>query len=340
MIALDPAFASAADRFSTCGHKTVAVLACSNQINHLARPIYEHCDNRVCPRCASRLSARLLDHYTRPIEDLIAAHPRPGYRLRHIVLTTDVHPMQATADIKFDHLSARIEPTIRDCLCPRHDDESIHAWHRRWAMKKRTIGLLVCAEFGEDGHRLHFHLAYYGPFIPQAVLSQTWEQKTGYPVVYIHNRQDHPIADVLRETLKYVTKFAIDGQAADPHLIARIHQILFGHRRVRSYGLFFNIPEPTQDDQQHGTCPECQSELVELTLGKFLERTHTHIQALEMFDTTPDMTNDVLYTLAAIAACSYASQMYTARRQWGEVWAGLAVPDPDRYVIDHADRGP
>lgn len=332
-------YTAAADKFLQCGKKTVAVVTCPHDINHTARPVCEHCDERICPYCAARLAARLLEHYAAPIEKIISDHPRSGYRLRHLVLTTDIHPMDAGVEVRYDQVRDAIEPTIRDCICPQKDGETAREWRERWREKKRTLGWLENDEFGEEGQKLHFHIAYYGPFIPQAVLSKLWNTHTGYSIVYITNRQDAPIRDVLKETLKYVTKFAVDGQAAKPNLVAQVFHILHGRRRVRSKGLFYNIPPTPEEEEEHGLCPECQKELEVIQIGKFLERTNTYIKALQMEETTPDLSLEVLGIVASAAQCSHIDIMFSARRQWQEIWNGSEhIPDVSEY--DLARAGP
>jgi len=75
----------------------------------------------------------------------------------------------------------------------------------------------------------------------------------------------------MREALKYVTKFTKEttGQFAgfpDPSLIARLAYVFQGARRVRTRGLFYNLPSPeeileTPIDTQPVACPECFARL-------------------------------------------------------------------------------
>lgn len=339
LVARDPGYASAADKFLQCGHKIVAALTCPNQINHHARPIFEHCDLRICPRCAPRLSARLLDHYLPAVQQILADHAAPGRRVRHVVLTTDIHPLDANSEAHYYHARVRVLSTFRDCLCPRRDGEAQHAWDERWAAKKRTIGLIVVDDVGETNRHWHFHVFYFGPFIPWAVLSQVWQTLTGYPIVYIHNRQDQPVKDTLQEVLKYVTKFTAHDELIDPRIAAAIFDTLHGCRRVRSYGLFFGIPAMPDEDNEHGQCPECQAALEPIKIGKFLQRTHDYLLALEFDETTPDLSHDVLCIVAAAATCSHLDVMFTAVRQWQQIWSGLTPRPYSEYTVSADPAG-
>lgn len=317
---LDSSYASECDRYLNCGKKAVAVLTCPNSINHASRIVCEHCDNRGCSECAARLSQAMIDRWLSPLEAVIQANPHPGYKVRHMVLTSDIDAMQPDAKERYLEVRSKIEPTLQDCIMPRRAGETARAYRERWRAMKKKIGWLENDEFGEHGNKAHFHLTYYGPFIPQPVLSRAWQAQTGYSVVFITLRKDDTLRDTLREAMKYVTKFVADGAVIEPAILARIIHIVHGRRRVRGHGIFYNMPQVTQDDQPDQPCPECQAALEAMELGQWLQKVNDAITAAKHDPDLADLTADVFGVLASAATNANPNNMFTAARQWRELF--------------------
>jgi len=323
-------YASKADNFLACCTKAVAVEYCAVSIDHHSKTILQHCDDPLCDRCASRLSARLLDRILAPVLEVIRQNPGYGRRLRHVTLTTDITPEVLTPD-RLDELFRNVTDTIRDCLCPQKPDELVRDYRERWRTFKRTIGYIMGAEFGENGHKLHFHVALYAPFIAQPKLSEVWQRHTSYSVVYITSHQDKPLADILNETIKYVTKFTKDGVALDPAIAARMAHAIYGKRRIRGHGLFFSLPEIAELDDPAHTCPECASQLVNDELGKYLEVIQAALHAQD--EKSPDLSLVALKVIASAASNASTTNMNFARHLWWLAWgADDDTPDPREYA--------
>lgn len=314
--------------FLACGKRPAAVITCAASVNHTAQLILNHCDNKLCPSCAGRESRRLVNHYAPRIQQIMQKNWRPGWALRHVVLTTDISARSGEAANKVDRLFPLVELAFRDSLCPRRPDETARAWRDRWQTKKRTIGLLCAFEFGENGRKLHFHVDYYGPFIPQPVLSAAWQNLTDYSVVWISLHDNKPVAELLQESLKYITKFVVKGEAIPPFEAAHIYHICHGRRRIRSYGLFYNMPEPPADDEPGGACPVCQADLQLLQINRALDRINSYAFEMLTDDEMPDLGQDQLQIVAACMLRGDANTQNHAREVWAAIWQPGEAPDP------------
>jgi hypothetical protein len=343
MVRLDLGLAKAADGFKMCGQGVIGVQHCAANVNHAANPIYHHCMNRGCPDCARTISARLVKRYEPAISAIVAKLQNRKNKLRHLVLTTDIHPNDPDAEQKTDQAASAIDPTIRDLVCPRRPDERVVDWKARWrALKRKHVGALGVSEFGSEGHRLHFHVLYFGPYIPQDRLSEEWERKTGYSVVWISLAEG---AEAIREVLKYVTKFSNEGELIAPKLLARIIQLLHGTRRVRSFGLFYNLPDleieqnPT-DDLEPGQSCDCGACLIVNPVNTWLSYVTKYAHDLSHNPHMPDISLSVIQTLATIGLNS------RHEREAGEIWFyafrdNATIPAMADYdLLPSAERDP
>ena len=233
-----------------------SVFVCSGSKDHDAAFFLPTCDLRVCPDCARRAAARLVARYTPVIEKLIDENKR--FRLRKIVLTTaidlgapNVAEMYSQGFASVVELFNRLLPTD-------------------WRKKQ---GFIVCAEFGETGMKLHFHILYFGQYIMQSTLSRVWREVSpdGSYITFIREAlQDYPDAKTaIRETLKYSVKFwktHKDGtvQYIPAELMVKLHTLLAGTRRVRSYGVLYDIPEEEASDY---CCEECGSKMIRINIS-------------------------------------------------------------------------
>lgn len=234
---------------------TKAVYACCNDPSHHAKAVKMTCQLRICPECARREVFRLLHRYVPVMEALMHSH-HPTYRFRKIVLTTPLDMESPDAKTKYLEYASKV-PKVFDELLPK-------GW-------RSEQGFIQSAEFGPQGHKLHFHLIFFGEWLDNRKsngykLASAWKKVTGEEceVVRIYGIKPEDIQAELIETLKYTTKFwktDEDGEIIriEPRLMPILLNILKGTRRIRSYGVFYNVPEVPQEPD---VCPVCQSALV------------------------------------------------------------------------------
>jgi hypothetical protein len=103
-------------------------------------------------------------------------------------------------------------------------------------------------------------------------------------------------------------------------------------RRVRSWGLFYNLPQEPDEEIDHGQCPECQAQIVSLELGRFFESVNILITADE------DLSLPVIRVLACASLSASENNQFTARRQWSQIWQGFRdVPAYEEYAQGDPD---
>jgi len=251
------------------------VYVCKGDHRHEAEIYSQSCDLRICPECARRQAARLVHRYLDFFNDLAHQHHKT-YRFRHIVFTS---PYALTdPDIRKKYLCGfkQVYKTMSAVM-----SEKCPGW-------KTSQGFLVGAEFGETGHKLHYHVIHYGQYLNQSDLSRAWKEATGGEAYVVFVRgfpyPGHSIEETLREVLKYCVKFysqdETSGQieAIPAHLMPCLARVLEKSRRVRTYGLFFKIPEP--DGRDH-LCATCGSKMIGIPVDYFVTFCNTGFLPLE-----------------------------------------------------------
>lgn len=255
---------SAAAEFGSCG-EIYGVLACGNNPKHFAELAVHTCKLRFCPTCARRLSAKLCDRYLPAIKKAVEHSPRK-YTFKMINLTTNVSLYDDDVVAKTKNLYRSVSNLF---------DNLLGSGKSNWSQKSKKgysgEGYLVAAEFGEVGRKLHFHVLFFGRFLPVRSLSAEWEAITGFPIVYVTKIKEG-LKRGLKETLKYISKFekATSGEFsgyAIPKEICLLAQVFQKLRRVRTRGIFYNLPTEEQvslceETQADTTCPVCLSRLV------------------------------------------------------------------------------
>jgi len=224
-----------------------------------AKVFRKTCHLRICPECAARASARFVARYMPVIHTLIHQHHR-SYRFRKIVLTTPYHLLDQNSSHQLAQLKKAI-PLMFDELLPS-------GW-------RKDQGFIVADEFGPNGLKLHFHILFYGQWLDNKAredypLSTAWQKVTGgeCEVVHISAVPLDKIEHELIESLKYCAKFwKTDPETGevirlDPDLVPRLLAVLKGTRRVRSYGIFYNVPDP---DPRPVVCPCCNRSMIKLS---------------------------------------------------------------------------
>lgn len=255
---------SAAANFRQCG-ECIGVATCGADHSHYQALEVRTCHLRFCPVCARKDSQKLVAKYEQKLREATAGADR-AYRFRMITLTTDVSLFDPDINEKFRAMYQRVSSLFDNLL-----GQGRPYWSQKSHRKYTGEGYLCSAEFGEDGRKLHFHVLFFGRYIQQSDLSANWCAITGYRVVWIEKLR-HGLKDGLKEALKYVTKFSKERTGAyagfpDAEMIARLAQVYHATRRVRTRGLFYNLPTPEEiieagDDNKPVACPECLNRLV------------------------------------------------------------------------------
>jgi hypothetical protein len=208
------------------------------------------CGVRYCRSCGTRIFSELFGKYMglwSSVKDLVV---RPGFRSATIIATLDftavnLGRMPTPEEIRDFNQDVRI--CVRLALQQLDVDSS-------------EYGFLWCDEFGGKksetesyNTNLHAHGVYVGPFIPHALLLETWiklrEKKDGARGVYIKQQKlDHPPADIcerecrrfaraLGHALKYTGKHVA---RSDGKRLAELEAAFHGVRRVHTMGLFYH----------------------------------------------------------------------------------------------------
>lgn len=240
------------------------VYVCADDHHHDAEIYAQTCDLRICPDCARRQAARLVHHYLPTFLDLAHRHHKT-YRFRHIVFTSPY---------------ALTDPDIRQkllCGFKQVDKVMSGLMAEKCPKWKAEQGYLVGAEFGESGHKLHYHVIHYGQYLNQADLSRRWQAATSGAAFVVFVRgfpyAGHTIEETLREVLKYCVKFynqdEITGSitAIPAELMPILCRTLDKTRRIRTAGLFYNIPQP---ERAAHSCSTCGGDMVSIPLDYYV----------------------------------------------------------------------
>jgi hypothetical protein len=230
---------SKANRFLECS-RYAHLYECEGVEKHkLFSPIY--CDLRYCPRCGGRQYARLIKKYE-PILKKIMAKKRPGFRLRLITLTTRKTATLTTAQIK-------------------QFNQDVKATLKRLRRKASGWGAIWCDEVGFENTNLHAHILWYGPYIAQDDLAETWREISGNEIVDI--RDAHKSGS---KALLYLLKYVSKPPGKDPTFIGLLEVAFHGARRVHAVGIFYNFSGDDTDNEQSewSRCPHCGEAIVKI----------------------------------------------------------------------------
>lgn len=139
------------------------VYLCSRSYEHDAVLLASSCDFRICPDCAPRHTARLINHYLPVIDKQMQSHPH--YHLKTITFTRSVE----LGSPDFGKIASDGFKLIQKAM--------LKAVGPDW--NKKGAGLLANWEVGPNGKKLHYHAIYLGPFVPYKPLSDAWAKLTG-----------------------------------------------------------------------------------------------------------------------------------------------------------------
>jgi hypothetical protein len=234
--------------------KTIYV--CTGDHTHDVEIYSQTCDLRICPDCARRHSARLVARYLPKMTELMHQHHNT-YRFRLVTFTLPFALTDEDIQVKYKSGFNWVFKAMTGLM-----RKSCPDWKEKQAF-------LTSAEFGENGYKLHYHVIHYGMYLNQVDLSNAW-RKASCGAGYIVDVRSFPFKNKdpeqsLREVLKYATKFSsqdkITGEITciPAELVPVLARILEKTRRVRAYGLFFNLPEP---ERPAHTCETCGGDLL------------------------------------------------------------------------------
>ena len=253
-----------------------SVFVCSENHQHEAEIYSQTCDLRICPECARRHSARLVARYLPKMLELMHLHHR-SYRFRHIIFTL---PYALTVpDIREKYLNGfkQVDSVMSALMTRGH-----------W---KSEQGYLTTAEFGSDGLKLHYHVIHYGQYLSQGDLVNAWRNITSgdAEIVFVKGFPygGMSLEDSLREVLKYCCKFySIDKATGEvvclsPSLIPVLCRVLEKTRRIRSAGLFYNLPKSDRADH---LCETCNAPMVNIPVDYYVTYCNTGFLPLEWRD--------------------------------------------------------
>lgn len=274
-----------ADRWATCADRPITkikpagraklpenaemVLVCRGNHNHDAEVVAQTCDLRICPDCARRHAARLAARYTPKMLELLHQH-HPSYRFRLVTFTLPFSLEDADIEEKFDKGFDQVYRVM---------DEMMSKNGQRWKEKQ---GYTVGAEFGSEGLKLHYHAIHYGQYLDQGELSRRWFTATDGKAEIVDVRamvsKKRPLEESVKEVFKYCVKFFRKDKKTGEficipaHFMPMLSKVLEGSRRVRTYGVFYNVPEP--ESVPH-TCESCGSEMVGIPVDYWLTYCNT-----------------------------------------------------------------
>jgi len=242
--------------FADCGtlFGNFNVAACDADPGHEVRALPFTCHLRYCPDCERRHAAALVAKYTPVLKDLAESDSRAGWSLKKIELTTPYSLEEANADQLYQDAWEFFERWQQLLFQHILADEMTPAEKRRGRLDyaKHGIGSLASAEFGEHGHKLHFHILAYCPWIDKRLSSDVWREASDgqADITYLRRIEYHDVDDAVREQVKYVTKFT----ELPPALVIKLADVLDGSRRLRTYGMVRKAEKLEREPCKCATC--------------------------------------------------------------------------------------
>lgn len=263
---------------------------CTKRVDHAPRAVPYTCHLRVCPDCERREQARKLKRFIPAIHDLLTLG-KPGYTLKHVVLTTPYALVDKDAPDRFKIAWRALERVFDGVFTTILDDarklSPSEKRRGRADLKRHGIGILAASEFGEEGHKLHFHLLMYSPYVPIHFLVDQWRKATrgDCEISRIKKIDLEQVKPAVLEVSKYVTKFT----ELPPALLPALVKVINGTKRLRTYGAMRGIGKT---ERQPCYCPVCSAD-------RRLVSVLAYIRRCEEVGSPPD--TDVLLTIEAAA---------------------------------------
>jgi len=245
------------------------ILVCSGDHTHDAEVVAQTCDLRICPDCARRHSARLAARYTPRMIELMHQHHRT-YRFRLVTFTLPYSLEDGDIEARYDAGFEQVYRVMNEMMLVKCPD---------W---KKEQGYVVASEFGSEGYKLHYHAIHYGQYLDQSELSRRWFTATNGEADIVDVRALFLKSESLEKNVKEVFKYAVKFYSKDKetrevkcipaNLIPALANVLDKTRRVRAYGVFFNIPEPKPEVH---SCEACGSAMIGIPVGYFVTYCNT-----------------------------------------------------------------
>jgi len=261
--------------FRECGQLwgNFQVTACESDPSHDVRALPFTCHLRYCPDCEHRHQAEMVTKYTPILKAISEQDDRAGWSLKKIELTTPYSLEADNADELYQLAWESFEKWQQLVMQHLLRHELTPAERRRGEVKYKAhgYGSLVAAEFGERGHKLHFHLLAFMPYLDKHKSSELWLQANGgiAEVTWIKRVDYHDVEDDVQEVLKYVTKF----QGLPPDLVVKLADVLDGSRRVRTYGTVRGAKAPEREEH---VCSICSSKRTIMRVSAYFEYVLAH----------------------------------------------------------------
>jgi len=274
-------FAPVAENFRNCGC-SFFIDTCSANPSHSPKSVPVHCGNRFCEDCERRESYRKLNRYLPALNELLQPNPTyPDHFLFKLTLTTPYLLTSLTAETfkqKQSLVNEFFKVYFYQYFEKRGELSKAEIRRQRCDLKKHGIGGLIAAEFGEKGKKLHWHLLVYAPYMPHETILTLWRAVTGgeckfarvngiYARENIELKEGGDIIGAIQEVLKYSTKFS----AMSPYLVPKLHAVLKGNRRFRTFGVLYATPVPDSEELDH-SCEECHAERQNISVGTYIHR--------------------------------------------------------------------
>lgn len=251
------------------------MVVCADDMTHEPRPLPDTCHLRYCPDCERRHQGELVAKYTPILKALCDEGSRDldNWRLKKITITTPFALEDATAEADYQKAWEYFE-IWQQLMLIDLDGESMSPREKqraRYDYKPHGYGSIVTAEYGEDGHHLHFHITAYCPYMPKLKTSDKWLEASGGRCLVTDVRKiDYGnIEKAVREQVKYVTKFS----KLPPALVIKLAEVLDGARRVRTYGVVRGAAAPAPEPS---ACPICESKRTLMRVETYLTYVLTH----------------------------------------------------------------
>lgn len=258
------------NNFEDCGKffGNFEVLICESDLQHAPKAIPFTCHLRFCPDCEHREQARKMARYIPAFKVLTDGDGRADFTLKKFELTTPYSLEEMDSPALLAKVWRWVERTLHSLFYNLLSYELSADEKKKARLKYADHGLaiLVSCEFGEDGHKLHFHILAYSPYIPKEMLTATWRDITGgeCEITWIKAIEYHDVEDAIAEVTKYVTKFT----ALAPQLVPNLIKCLHGTRRVRTYGVIRDSEIP----ERVCNCSICSSGLILVRVSEYFRQ--------------------------------------------------------------------
>lgn len=263
-------FLPKAQRLAFCGRRAKRVHCLNPKCRKEFKKIFR-CGLRSCPSCGPKNFAALFAKYSE-LDSVIPAElkcrPQWGWKTLTLSFRHD-GTMPAPERVRWMNRVVRdvlvealgqlfYREELKKAEALRLSDAKVAARRLARGLMKQW-GAIRASEFGFDNVNYHFHLAYFGPHVPQQLLSRIFRRLTkGNSYIVWIERAKGGVRGALAHALKYTEKMPF----STPEGLARFEASLHRTRRVQTMGMFYNarLPEPQRAAPR---CPECRELVAE-----------------------------------------------------------------------------